>query len=86
LARAGSTLFFKIDMHAGAATLPDAANLVPVGALAGLSFLFVVFAQPIYGYAAAAAEQILEPDRYIETVLSAEPVPSASDHSPAGHH
>jgi multicomponent K+:H+ antiporter subunit D len=79
LARAGSTLFFKTDTHAGAATLPDAANLVPVAVVAGLSLLFVVFAQSIHGYAQAAAAQVLEPTTYIDAVLSAEP-PTAGAH------
>jgi multicomponent K+:H+ antiporter subunit D len=70
LGRAGSTLFFKTDMHAGPATLPNVAHLVPVSALALISLLFVIYAQPIYSYAAAATEQILNPSGYIETVLS----------------
>jgi multicomponent K+:H+ antiporter subunit D len=80
LARAGSTLFFKTDTHAGEATLPNAAYLVPVSALALISLLFVIYAQPIYRFAAAATEQILQPDAYIETVLSAKPLPRAGDH------
>lgn len=78
LARAGSTLFFKSDDQAGAATLPNVGNLVPVGAVAGLSLLFVIYAQPIYSYAASAAEQILHPRGYIEAVLSKAPLPSPS--------
>ena len=75
LARAGSTLFFKTDTHAGAATLPDVAKLVPVAALAGISLLFVVFARPVHDYARAAAGQLVNPAGYLDAVLSAEPVP-----------
>ena len=72
LARAGSTLFFKTDTNAGAATLPDAANLVPVAAVAGISLLYVVLASPIYSYTEAAAAQLLSPVDYIEAVLDGE--------------
>ncbi len=78
LARAGSTLFFKTDTHASAATLPDVANLVPVAAVAVLSLLFVVFANPIHGYAQAAAAQLVNPSLYIDAVMSADsPTPNA---------
>jgi multicomponent K+:H+ antiporter subunit D len=79
LARAGSTMFFKTETNAGAATLPDAANLVPVAAVAAISLLYVVFASPIYSYTAAAAAQLLNPADYIEAVLNGEP-PRSSAH------
>lgn len=79
LARAGSTLFFKTDTHAGAATLPDVANLVPVAAVAVLSLLFVVFAGPIYDYVQAAAGQLVDPSAYIDAVMGVDP-PAPSAH------
>jgi len=86
LARAGSTLFFKTDTHAGAATLPDVANLVPVVAVAVLSLLFVVFARPIHGYAQAAAAQLVNPSAYIDAVMSADPSkPSADSATPTSN-
>jgi multicomponent K+:H+ antiporter subunit D len=85
LARAGSTLFFKTDTHAGAATLPDAANLVPVAAVAALSLLYVVFASPIHAYTDAAASQLLSPREYIEAVMNAEPPHQDASASSGGH-
>ena len=76
LARAGSTMFFKTDTNAGAATLPDSANLVPVAAVAALSLLYVVYAGPIHSYTDAAAAQLLNPREYTEAVLNAETVPA----------
>jgi multicomponent K+:H+ antiporter subunit D len=77
LARAGSTLFFKTDLHAGTATLPDLANLVPVAGLAAISAGLVIFAASIYGFTEGAAAQLLNPSGYIQTVLEAAPLPPA---------
>ncbi|MEA3639313.1 MAG: monovalent cation/H+ antiporter subunit D [Lamprobacter sp.] len=87
LARAGSTLFFKTDTHAGAATLPNGAHLVPVAAVASISLLYVILASPIYRYTEAAASQLLNPAGYIEAVLESKTLvdgEAAPDGEPPG--
>lgn len=74
LSRAGSLLFWKSDGTRGSA-LPSGPNgWLPVAALLAAGFAIVPLAAPVASYARAAAEQLVQPDRYVRGVLDASPL------------
>ncbi|MBU1263644.1 MAG: monovalent cation/H+ antiporter subunit D [Gammaproteobacteria bacterium] len=77
LARSGSLLFYRTHSPHDAASLtpPSMAALAPVGGLLLLVAGLVIWAGPLSDYAHATATQLLQPQQYIEAVLSAAPRP-----------
>ena len=69
-ARSGSCLFFATDPAAGDATrVARPADLVAPSALALAGAAMAVFAGPLHDFGLAAAEQLVAPAAYVETVL-----------------
>lgn len=81
--RAGSTLFWKVsDEESVAGPVPSRAFAPPI-ALLLVAIAMVVFAGPVFDYAAATARQLVDPRQYIETVLeSGADLPEAAGHGP----
>ncbi len=80
LARAGSTLFWKSPVDAGAGAVVSPAASGERGALALLLVLLVTAAAaagPLSSYTQAAAQQLTDRRDYINAVLRAQPVPPA---------
>ena len=73
LVRAGSTLFFKTEVKAAAAKLPEVGFLIPVVLFALLILALVVYARPVTDFAYATAEQLAAPTIYIDAVLGDAP-------------
>lgn len=74
LARAGSRLFWNTGTVATGAVPSGPAAVGPVALLLAGSVALSVLASPVRGYAAAAAEQLLAPQSYIDRVLGARQV------------
>jgi multicomponent K+:H+ antiporter subunit D len=74
LARAGSRLFWNTDPAAAGGTPSALAAVAPVVLLLAGSVTLAVLASPVRGYAAAAAQQLLAPQSYIDQVLGARQV------------
>jgi multicomponent K+:H+ antiporter subunit D len=84
LARSGSLLFFRTQPasqdstgHLPATTAPtasfDAIALLPVFGLLALTIVLTVAAGPLYAFALATAEQLLQPYQYVHAVLGGQP-------------
>jgi len=71
LARSGSRLFFKVDEQALAAAAPRLGDLGAPLALAIAGVLMVIYAGPMYDFAQATAEQLVQPGSYLAAVLQA---------------
>ena len=70
LARSGSRLFYQVDDALAASTVRlNAAHLAAPLTLVTLGVLLVVFAAPLYDFAWAAAEQLVDPADYLRAVL-----------------
>lgn len=74
LSRAGSTLFWRNDPAPTAGEPFDTVRLLAVAILMLSSPLLVIFAGPLLEYLDATATQLLNPNIYIERVLSTIPV------------
>lgn len=79
LSRAGSLVFWKArPIGEGRATAPRAGALIAAFSLLSATVLLSVAAGPVIGYAEAAAQQLLQPDAYIRTVLESTAVKGAA--------
>jgi multicomponent K+:H+ antiporter subunit D len=84
LSRAGSRLFWKTREPVPAADGPRLASpwqLVPVAALLTAGALVSLLGGHLLRYTDSAAAQLLEPSRYIESVLTQPPIPAPGDGS-----
>ena len=74
LARAGSTVFWKVAPDSGPVSPSAARNapwmLAPAASLLALLVLFTVLSGPATEYAQASAEQLFAPQSYIDAVLT----------------
>ncbi len=71
LSRAGSMLFWKSDAGGETATTaPRAGELAPICMLTGLIVAMSVLAGPVQEFTPATAADLIDPSRYVETVLS----------------
>lgn len=68
LSRAGTTLFWRQAEASAAAEPVDAVRLSAVLLLLLASPLLVLFAEPVLAYLAATADQLLQPQNYIDAV------------------
>jgi multicomponent K+:H+ antiporter subunit D len=68
-ARAGSTLFWKVESPSNGAATPTSLSLVAIGMLLGSIVAATVFAGPVTSYLVALTDQLFAPDRYIAAVL-----------------
>jgi len=69
LSRAGTTLFWRqVDVAASGEPV-DGLRMTAVLVLLSASPLLVVFAEPVLAYLAATADQLLQPQSYIDAVL-----------------
>ena len=75
LSRTGSTLFFKTDDDAVTDMRIERVSLVAVVALLMASPLLTIYGSAVSGFTTAAAEQLMQPLRYIEGVLGPQAVP-----------
>jgi multicomponent K+:H+ antiporter subunit D len=77
LARSGSLLFYRTHTphNPDVLTPPTDAALAPVAGLLLLVMGLVIWAGPLSDYAHATATQLLQPQQYIDAVLSAAPRP-----------
>lgn len=71
LSRAGSQIFWKTSGEPLGAPSPDWAQLAAVIALCASAPLLAVFAGPMHDYATETAQQLTDPDGYIDYVLGA---------------
>lgn len=82
LARAGTQIFWVSGSASAPALKPGPSSAFHAGALSGLLALVLacaVFAGPLYRYAQATAQQLMQSQSYIEAVLGAQQVPAAHD-------
>jgi len=77
LSRAGTTLFWRQTEVSASAEPLDALRMTAVLLLLLASPLLVVFAEPVLTYLAATADQLLQPQNYIDAVF-----PTATEASP----
>jgi len=77
LSRAGTTLFWRQTEVSASAEPLDALRMAAVLLLLLASPLLVVFAEPVLTYLAATADQLLQPQNYIDAVF-----PTATEASP----
>lgn len=81
--RAGSALFWKPGAPAQSPATPESlwqpGHAISVGSLLVLLLACAVFAGPLSRYTAAAADQLLARQPFIDAVLGAQPVPAAID-------
>lgn len=73
LSRAGSTLFWRRDAATDAGEPLDPLRMLAMLVLLASSPLLVYFAAPVLEYLDATASQLLNPDEYIQQVLSTQP-------------
>ncbi|NCA70354.1 MAG: monovalent cation/H+ antiporter subunit D [Sphingobacteriia bacterium] len=76
LARTGSLLFYRAtgtieraSTHGRAAPGPNWGRLLPIMGLLGLCLALLIWADPVYEFTRAAADQVLTPSDYIRAVL-----------------
>jgi multicomponent K+:H+ antiporter subunit D len=72
LSRAGSQIFWKTSGASLGAPSPDPAQLGAVAALCASAPLLAAFAGPMHDYATKTAEQLTNPEGYVEHVLGAQ--------------
>ncbi|WP_106477469.1 monovalent cation/H+ antiporter subunit D [Phytohalomonas tamaricis] len=68
-ARAGSTVFWHTSAGEPSGTPMGKLRSIGVYSLIGSSIVLTVFAGPLTAYTQAAAEQLLSPERYIQSIL-----------------
>jgi multicomponent K+:H+ antiporter subunit D len=72
LSRAGSALFWRTEESRGAAGPARPVEILSAGALLACPLLLVVFGTTVIAYADATAEQLLDKNGYLSTVLGNE--------------